>query len=291
MFPVPWNPDKLDPIPGYRFLGRDETLKVTDEAWWETPKKEWRKTLNPGFTPYLTRITTYRRALNIDDPQAPPPEKWTEPGWEVFPDPVINYEPNPGEEYWATGSQVWYSAVHPNGRQLQGRWYIRRPINPSMNTPNLSVNWIPLQGPDSRYPTDAEAKAGAWIWTPCPTNPAGGFASSAKWSNAQTFKWCESKATHWAPITWPTPPKQILPPIPEVNGYQMTYTKGDDLVTFGCAKIDIKLFREANAFLNIFFGDKKGNRIVRGIVLSSGVEITTAQIDDILTYVDAVNKE
>lgn len=272
MFPTPHNPDNLDATPGYRFLGIDETLKTTDEAWWNKLGK-WKKTVYPGKTPASTRSTTYRRALSADDPFAPPPTEWTNPFYTVFcGENAIG--PNPKE------TQVWSPAPVArwieSGEAFSPNFYYRHPIT-SMNTIQLApqTDWIPFV---TRVPTNQECSNGVWV--------SGSTVKTLHYTKHIDLSWWNKTYTHWRLALPPPPPKNV---VPKVNGYEMTYVKGEKIVTFGCAKIDVKLLREADTFMHIPFGDQQGNRIARGIILSSGVEITTTQIAEILSYVEAIN--
>lgn len=291
-FPEPWNPENLPPPdPGYRYLGKDESKLPTDETIW-TDRSHWTSYEDANINLRDTANWTYRRALNVDDPSAPPPEEWSQKGWEVS-GPTV--EPaKEGEEVWRNGSQ-WIPAIRGFG--YLSPYYIRRPINPSMNTSSktqLSVNWISLK---DRYPTNAEAQAGLWVWHPSSSSLNGGYTQSAKWADAEGFKRCNAGATHFAPVVWPNPPKNLLP---EVNGYKASYTKGAETVTFGCAHISLERLHKIASCMNLTLAcdgvddskpDLKDNRTVQSVTLSSGVTISCDQIKAILDYVEAVDKE
>lgn len=87
----PHNPDNLPPPdPGYRYLAVGEILRDTDELFF---KGTWTTTELTGRV-IRPEDNTYRRALNVDDPSAPPPAEWVKPGYTVVKGPLP-------EEMWA----------------------------------------------------------------------------------------------------------------------------------------------------------------------------------------------
>lgn len=85
-------------------------------------------------------------------------------------------------------------------------------------------------------------------------------------------------------LSAPSAPKPIVGPT--INGYVGAYTKGADIIVFGCAQISVHMLRALSpAMMSIH-----GNRTVASMTLSSGVTITREQIAAILSYIDQVNK-
>jgi hypothetical protein len=76
--------------------------------------------------------------------------------------------------------------------------------------------------------------------------------------------------------------------VPEIHGCKATYLKNEDIITFECANIDIKLLRAYYGIMIMGY-TPSGNRVVKSIELSSGKTLNQEQLKEILEYVDAVN--
>jgi len=324
-YPKPHNPDKLDPIPGYRFLGINETLKTTDEAWWGF-SSGWLITEYPGTTPAAMVVTTYRRALNVDDQYAPPPDQWVQPGWVVDPNPIDpnTYIGTSGMEYWANGSKVWW----PTLNRLSSPFYVRRPaswVNPpynsSMNTSAPSMNTSSIQSKPrprldqiiainvhsnsilSRTVQDLAFEAGfEWgdvgkhhqhlnkpricLWTDGTlAYHEGELVNMTGWETLDAHTDLGRFVEILEATKSPMPPK-----IGGSDGkvYEGKFTKGGDVVEFGCAKIAVNLILRPALILMLSGGT--GNRGVQSITLSSGVSLNRDEIKEIIDYVEAINK-
>ncbi len=290
-FPEPHNPENAILDPGYRFIGKDEPLHlldmtpVADRSGWAT----FDLTRANGSPINRPAHWTVRRALNVDDPYAPPPEEWSHPAWVIV---------RPGEaDHVGKGWQAWIQRGFLEGCSLGGRWesqpqtthtiwtntYYRRPMTlgavTTVNTSAPESDWFLIK---NRPPTDTECQAGMWIVN-------SGYVSFARWCGSTAF--LKSDATHWRPATnIPAPPKPLLI-APKVNGYEMTYVKGNEdvstTVKFGCAEISLSMLRFANTLMTT---NRPGNRTVQSVTLSSGVTLDKGAIKTILHYVEAVNK-
>lgn len=284
-YPIPWNPERLpDADPGYRYLGANEVLRLDDQVdsnrrgKWETRK---------SIGGIISRVSdwTYRRALSIDDPNAPPPNEFCHPNW------VIVTEPTHGDrslQWW--NKDVWQQCG--DGCAFSDHFYYRRPIATSaaspMNTSSSApIDWIAFS---TCLPTDAEAAAGIWTVDMRSATPHADLSKYCPGFFAMSF----GARTHWKPgaDAYPALPKPTLPPAPMLDGvgkvYKMTYTKGDNVVTFGCAKLSIKMLAKASE-LTKERGD--GNRVIQSVTLDSGVPINASELNEILDYVRAVGNE
>jgi hypothetical protein len=75
-------------------------------------------------------------------------------------------------------------------------------------------------------------------------------------------------------------------PTVEIHGHKGEYTKGSDIVKFGCAEIGVVLLRHAFNTIECICPD---NRTVQSIKLSSGVELTQEEVQKTVALIDYVN--
>ena len=162
-WPNPHNPEGLPPAaPGYRYLGKDEPYDLErDETGLTLGSENWclLKHMPASGISHFRHRWTIRRALNVDDHFAPPPEEWTRPGWEVMPS-SDGYRLAKGEEVWSCGSSRW---VDTNEGLTHDKLYIRRPIQPSMATSPILTGAANLSTGRTIMSTKVELKPGQTI--------------------------------------------------------------------------------------------------------------------------------
>lgn len=313
-FPSPHNPENLPPAaPGYRYLGKDEIVKPTDELW-----------MRSGSYWAACQVScrdlfwTYRRAICVDDQDAPPPKEWAKSGYEIIA-PGQSYHVGHGWEAWLDGR--WVSQA-PTTQTILANIYYRRPT-PSMNTATSTQSaqtktalkpgqFIVVNVHDSAALSRAVqeiAFAAGWSWKgtmreteywpdPIKSYPNGAAICllSDKDINHADVTWYKKESPNALFLDARTDLGQLIdllaaPAIvaPKVNGYEAKYTKGDDVVVFGCAKIPTLLFSEGKRFLDLDISSE-ANRFVADFGLNSGVRITSEQIREIADYIETVNK-
>ena len=315
-WPTPHNPEQVILDPGYRFLGVDEAPRNDDETP-KTDKSGWMKwgTTNTGQKAASPRVWTVRRALCVDDRDAPPPEEWSREGWEVL--TKLPDHASEGEQWWGEYTRRWINSKAGYG--YEPMVYARRPkvaLNQQAQGPFTTVQlgtqtcvpsrsatvqgtvqgsvlavhagqvvsiaptqpWVAFK--DSK-PTNEMAKAGLWL--------TDGFTVMHYQSQGIVMQWAYSW-THWMPVIQPALPEKPKPVGPTINGYQASYLRRSPVVTFGCAKLAVGLLRRIIQLET----DKvsiESNRTISNVevTLSSGVTLTANEIKAILAYVDAVN--
>lgn len=73
------------------------------------------------------------------------------------------------------------------------------------------------------------------------------------------------------------------PKLPEINGYPGKFDKENSLITYGCAEIPARLFKDLNRWIT----ETSGNRHVSSITLNSGVIIFAEQIKEVCIFLEA----
>lgn len=286
MFPEPYNPDNLlAPDPGYRYLGKGEMLKESDE-WVLSINEPWCKTSHAGRLVGDANFTsnTYRRAINVDDPRALPPAEWVRPGYTVISGPLS------GElrgmllesriERWDITNQCWST-----GWTGDDPYYYRYPtpaVNPEQpisNTMNPSPGQsIIIKVGDKQALSHAVqeiAFEAGWRW-PGNSKKLDGDAINIYGKNAFIGLKPHKEMTFGGnPSSWSgeniildartelgklidllsEANKPKLPPEPILKGadgkmYTAEYIKNGPTISFGCAKIDISLIEEIALLIN-----------------------------------------
>lgn len=332
------NPENATPTPGYRWLNPDEPRKkgdqfLTTSGQWLTPTD-----MQEGAPAYDARWT-YRRALNVDDPSAPPPEVWqksVDAGYEVIKGPIEGAKGcriMPDLEMWDSDANTWNGSVSGGNE----RFYYRRLISPAkssvpstQSTMSTKITLKPGQSivvnvhqneALSRAVQEIAFAAGwEWWWNKDSRSYFAGKGDQKvgyiyideghRLSWDSKFITGRSDGVHLDArtdlgtlIDLLAAPAIVAPKIRGSYGkdYEAKYAKGDDVVVFGCAKIDVCILRNAAKAMGCVVPDNgtimenagiclNGNRCVRAIELDSGVKLTKGDIKVILDYVDAVNK-
>lgn len=317
-FPEPHNPERLPLQPGYRWLGRDEEKRPTDEiiTWskWEPLTvlngvsrlaETWRR-IWPQWS--------IRRALSVDDPLAPPPEEFAHEGYEMITSVDERAQTQTGWQAWYQGKWCFcptFSAVGP--------YYHRRPVsnpNVSVSTPNPmnirpyqhlivnvgtsqilaeTVKTLALDARPNQELIDSKRvylgyvylRDGELMGAAVNDHYYRNQISGAVWLDARTQlgKLIDLLEEMKRPPA-PTPPKVCGS---DGKDYEGVYVKGAGIIKFGCAEIATNLLRDGDTLMSAPLRHQ-GNRSVKGVLLDSGVIITKDQIKAILEYVDAVNK-
>lgn len=81
--------------------------------------------------------------------------------------------------------------------------------------------------------------------------------------------------------------KAVSRSLPKINGYNGEFLKSDNIIKYGCAKINIEGIRHLIS-AQINFNATGSNRNIALITLSSGVTITIEQIKQIIDYIDSI---
>ncbi len=301
-FAEPYNPEGFSLAPGYRWLGRDES------ANWDIDEiltgSQWIVAKGQAFKSHRRIDWSYRRALCVDNPLAPPPFEWSIPGYEVLEGSTFE------GPYWDHSLSIWSPA--PANRwitvtsTIMSDWYYRRPIGaqpqPSMSMhKSLIINThLSLALFDA---VTAVAKRAGWHWLGSPglsdpyiaIHPKGKEAVDMQMADILYWRKHKPDAIHLDAKTemgklidlLDEMKKPPMPTPPKVNGYEGAYTKGGSTIKFGCAEIDVTMMREIDL---LWSRQRAGNRSAITLGLSSGVVLSRADVKAILEYVDAVNK-
>lgn len=318
-WPAPHNPYNAPSTPGYRILGRGEVLLKTDEpsyggdsAW------TWGTTTCAGET-VAGPITnsSYRRALNIDDPYAPPPEEWIVPGYTVLTE--LPAKITRGEQYWDSPWSKWHDSNPCNDGYLSCA-YVRRPIAAPITPPTTKPS-----------DTIIVKVAGNQVLSKAVQELA--FAAGYKWMNGSAMTHdlrgvvviCINrlaKTIHWSPdplyplikakyaplfddpsiidpltdmgklidllnAVPPAPPAPVLKGLGTVVYLKDKVEASDDIVKIGYMEINLNMLRE---YLKLMQANWcAGSQAVRSVTLSHGLELSKSDIESIIKYVDAVN--
>jgi hypothetical protein len=293
------NPENLPPsAPGYRYLGEKEPAKMTDELWLSEPK-HWVSFTSMGTwnQDHLNRGDhldwTIRRALNVDDEYAPPPQEWVRPGYRILTPDDLKGPRMPGDEYWWAAGTKWESMPAGSFTTIS---YYRRPIQVANVTAGAGG---PIELSGRAQVLAAATLPSGWIpLASCPPDVYDLPVWTSDTSYVQLVQFmgiCDSfaGAKYWrhAKGNVPALPEPTLPPAPMLDGndgraYKMVYTKGQNVVSFGCAQISVHIL----TLLTETLSPRTGNRTVKSITLDSGVSINHAEIREILDYVEVVNK-
>jgi hypothetical protein len=323
-FSTPHNPEALPPpAPGYRYLGKDERTLLSDEFWCAQSKK-WcilDEVLNRASYDW-----TIRRAINVDDRFAPPPAEWSHEGWIVLTEEDMKPGTKRGDDQvWDYTFKQW-NPPYNDGLFCPDSYYRRRISSQSMNTssskpvlkPGQSIVVDTHDNPALAKAVEQIALSAGWKW--CHKSHILRFMAihgpGHRWerelSHDGDTKWYDKNEKDSIRLDARTDmgilidllEKPAIVP-PKVRGsdckeHDASYTKGADVVVFGCAQIAISLLESAAGLMG-YVVDKgrvmenaglirSGNRSVSAIILSSGVTLSREQVKDILDYVDKVNK-
>lgn len=306
-FSEPHNPENLPPpAPGYRYLGKDEVRRDDDETM-NGGREYW---LRYGGC-YVDREAywTIRRAICVDDKNAPPPEEWNKPGFEVVKGPTL----------CAMGLQVWgYDGWSSYCDGANPEFYYRRPIpNPLMNTstPSSAPAKVALKPGQAIVVRVHNNKSLIKAIFSVVSEALDGFLKRSGIEyilirNGEILGSSDTDDYYRNRTVWPdaifldartdmgtlidllSTPAIVAPAIRGSDGrdYEAKYIKNADIVTFGCANIGLHLFKAANTLMDDNGSSNIGNRCVDYVVLNSGVKLTREQVKSVLDYVDSVNK-
>jgi hypothetical protein len=320
-FPEPWNPEALPPPAlGYRYIGKDEGINQEHDELWSGGR--WTNVKRASIFPSGHNVSyTYRRPLNVDDEFAPPPHQCSIPGWEIVAPNTADHV-GEGWEMWAPINCSWQHAPSTHNT-IHSQAYYRRPIAASMNTSSPAPQSVQIVFPVSVLVGDSQplshavqeiAHAAGWKWSDgggtrddAATDKYGQhtvlYLSADKkllYGNEHDGKTRLDARTQMGELI-DLLSKPSLPPAPVVRGsdgkdYTMSYTKDAKVVCFGCAKIDVGLLESAQTLFaehgKSSVANKvapKGNRTIKAVMLDSGAQLTTEQVDAALAYVNAVN--
>lgn len=262
-FPEPWNPENLPPAePGYRYLGKDEETRLDDEYWSEA----------------LSGWDTLNEILNRNT------WKWT----------IRRRVP-------ITPSNFNFESTTPMTTSPQ-------PAKPTLKSGQaivVNVHGNPIL---SRAVQDVAFEAGLH-WTESKANHAyttshklilfqlGANDKLIRYSDHPSFTirgalLIDARTDMGLLIDLLAQPVVVVPKLNGKDGktYEAQYAKGDAVVTFGCAKIDLAVFKAAHDMFDTPCQTSQSNRHLAGIVLSSGVQINAAEVREIFDYIKAVDK-
>lgn len=296
-FPVPFNPENHAPAaPGYRYLGKDEERKPTDETMTHRGGP-WCPVVKCLWTISHIDQWTIRRALCVDDPYAPPPDQWSIPGWQVF-EVQPGYIHEPDTQSWSPMGDGWQSIPSPGFPAVPG-WYIRRKVAAHSVKSTIGIGWqvryntpgikrlspnqsIVIAVHDSQALSRAVqelALSAGFLWGDCdtkwssiPVERCGGKTFIKLWTDGRkTLTFGPNALSHagHCPMVLDARTDMGLfidlldsiknspkPVGPTINGYVSEYEKGHIIITFGCAEVCIHMLRHAS---KMFAYDVKHN--------------------------------
>ncbi len=324
----PFNPEKLPPpAPGYRYLGKDEERKPTDETM------TYRNGPWSPISKCLSTIShidswTLRRALCVDDPSAPTPADWAK-----YPIRAVSkgdYPVHGDVAMWVDG--VWIALTYGVRFAIDG--YVRAPAydetglidkakRKAPSVPEVARHSAPVLKPGQSIVIAVYGNAAlstavqlaafgagyAWAGSGCQTPEnlraeclflhdemrhkimTHGTALYAKESDETTKRLHLDAKTDMGlliDLLAQTPSVPAKPVGPTINGYVGAYTRLNGSISFGCAQLSIPMLRKVCELMSTKWTG--GNRFVGGVTLDSSVSLSRADIGAILAYVDKVNK-
>lgn len=307
-FPNPHNPENLPPAaPSYRYIGEDEAKKPGDE-YIDGP--EWRPSRDAG----KVANWTYRRALNVDDPHAPPPSEWDKPGYtmglkgldllQIFKAEWWDKDKREWRKVVGYGPSPYYyrhlSSMTTSSQSIPASCSDKPVLKPGQSIVVNTHDHLSLYRAVQHIAFDA-----GWEWV---NTGKGETEVTAGWSTVE-LKSDKKMFNRTNRVQIPgslnldartdlgllidllaKPPAPIAPTI---HGYKGEYIKGqqgvglDDIVKFGCAELSLSMMRRTHDLMTL---ERVGNRTISAITLSSGVALKLDDIKAILDYVNAVNK-
>lgn len=309
-FDLGHNPENLPLAPGYRWLSKDEPHRVGDEIWatgnrasGQDGHLQWCALTNSGSWTVTqpNALWSYRRALCVDDPFAPPPDQWKE-GYEMLAGP----DRGPGVEYWSRDKRSWRHCMTV-GCAYQPEYYYRRPLRSAPVVPNQLIivrvgDIAPLLVAVQQLAFDA-----GWSWGAAGTSGAKQLMTAHRIavtdstmiflhadktmsygnrhvsvSNTDLFLDARTDMGKLIDILAPRAPVG-----PTINGHVGVYVKGAATITFGCAVIPLRILSRVVDIMS--YVTEGSNRTMADIGLSSGVRLTRDQIRAIIEYVHEVN--